>query len=190
MSEPKPTFDVHPNFKSVYDAFASELGRPRGPAMLSDDAYQAEYDRAHIIWINPLRTIYYLPDNNEERKVTPQLDAAWAPPELFDDSKLRPLFATPDDKLPPHGGVAYHWLKEPDRWKWIGWRRWYCRFFDEIFYQEFDSGVILGPFHASPTRDEGQIFTILNNGRWVERQARVNDPDCLQVAGPFPTRTR
>jgi len=189
-SEPKSTFDVHPNFKPVYDAFASELGRPRGPAKLSDDAYQAEYDRAHIIWIKPLLTIYYLPDNNEERKVTSQQDTAWAPPELFDDSKLRPRFATPDDKLPPHGGVAYHWLKEPDRWKWIGWRQWYCRFFDEIFYQEFDSGVMLGPFHASPTRDEGQIITILNNGRWVARQAPVNAPDCVQVAEPFPTRTR
>lgn len=187
---PKATFDIYPAFKPVYDFFSSELGRPRGPAQLSDDTYEAEYDRARVIWIKSLLTIYVLPDDNASRPVIPQPDAAWAPPEFFDDAKLRAMFGTPEDKLPPQGGVAYHWIRDPERWKWIGWRQWYCRFLDEVFYQEFNSGIMIGLLHAAPMRNEGQIIVVLNDGRWFARDAKATAPDCVQIAEPFPTRPR
>src|SRR4030095_1630068 len=110
----KSAFDVHPSFKPLYDSFASELGKPRGPSQLSDDSYQAEYDAAHIIWIKYLLTIYVIP-SDPERRVIRQPDPTWGGPDLFDDEKLKVLFNTPSDKLPPHGGVANHWLRYPDR---------------------------------------------------------------------------
>ena len=186
--QPKPTFDIHPSFADVYKRYAGELGQPLGPAQLSDDTYQAAYERALIVWIKSLLAIYVLPFNNDERKVIRQSDSAFAPAEFFDDGKLRAMFGTPDDKLPPHGGVAYHWNRDPDRWKFIGWREWYCRFFDEVFYQEFQSGIIFGVFHLSPTRDEGQVLVVLNNGRWQSGIAPRKAPDCLQISDPFPTR--
>jgi pimeloyl-ACP methyl ester carboxylesterase len=181
--------EVHPNFKSVYSTFASELGRPRAPAQLSDDAYQAQYEQAHIVWIKPLLAIYVLPLNNEQRKAIRQHDL-WTPNlDLFDDEKLRRIFETPSDKIPPHGGVANHRLKNPQDWEWIGWREWYCRFFNEVFYQEFDGGIMFGAFRAVPSRKEGRVFVVLNNGIWHQRITENGAPECRQIAEPFPPRT-
>src|SRR5258707_1389788 len=129
---PKQSLEVHPSLKPAYDSRASELGNPRAPAQLSDDAYQAEYDRANIVWIKPLLTIYVLPINNRERDVIQQQDVWTRNPDLFDDGKLKRMFKPPQGKDPPHGGIAYLWQKDPEHWKWLGWREWYCRFFDEI----------------------------------------------------------
>jgi hypothetical protein len=187
---PEPV-EVHPSLKPAYDSFASELGNPRAPAQLSDDAYQAEYDRAHIVWIKPLLTIYVLPFNQEQRKAIRQPDVWTRNPDLFDDNKLRrnPLFKPPRDKYPPHGGIANLWQKDPENWKWLGWRLWYCRFFDEIFYQEFDSGIIFGPFRSTRTRTDRQFFVALNNGSWHQRKASSDRaPECRQIPDPFPNR--
>jgi pimeloyl-ACP methyl ester carboxylesterase len=182
-AQPKPMLAVHPLFKSMYDTYSIELGRPRAPAQLSDDAYLAEYDGSMIVWIKPLLTIFYLP-HNVDRKVIRQPDTVWAPPELFDDAHLRRLFNTPGDRYPPHGGVAYHWQKDPERWKWVGWRQWFCRYFDEVFYQEFESGTIFGPFHINPSRPEGQVFVVFNDGARHPRIASPKVPSCKPIADP------
>jgi hypothetical protein len=187
-TQPKQPVEVHPSLKPAYDGFASELGNPRAPAQLSDDAYQAEYDRAHIVWIKPLLTIYVLPFNRE-RKAIRQPDVWTRNPDLFDDSKLRRMFKPPQDKFPPHGGIANLWQKEPEHWKWLGWRLWYCRFFDEIFYQEFDSGIVFGPFRVLPARADTQFLVVLNNGSWHQRSgSSARAPECRQIPDQFPNR--
>ena len=188
-SPPKQSVEVHPSLKPAYDSFAAQLGNPRGPAQLSDDAYQADYERAHIIWIKPLLSIYVLPFNRD-RKALRQPDIWTRNPDLFDDNKLRRMFKTPKDKFPPHGGIANLWLADPEQWKWLGWRQWYCRFFDEIFFQEFDSGIVFGPFRMLPTQPNRELFIVLNNGFWDKREAAPgNGPECRQIPDPFPNRS-
>lgn len=176
---------VYPLFIPIHRA-APRLGSALSSAELSDDTYQAVYEHAHIIWVKPLLTIFVLP-RNPERKVVRQQDSHWTTDQdLFNDDKLKVMFGAPKDKLPPHGGVAYHWRSDPDSWKWIGWREWYCRFFNEIYYQEFENGIVFGIFHISPTRDEGQIFVIFNDGSWFSRMALAKAPKCRAIGEPFP----
>jgi len=188
--QPVQAIEIHPTLKPAYDRFSSQLGKPRALAQLSDDAYQAEYDRAHIVWIKPLLTIYVLPFNQQQRKVIQQPDVWTRNPDLFDDNKLRRMFKTPQGKFPPHGGVANMWLKDPDNWKWLGWRSWYCRFFDEIFYQDFDGGIVFGPFHTLPTQTDSELLAVLNDGSWLKTKGAASPaPECRQIPDPFPNRS-
>jgi hypothetical protein len=127
-SVPSISIDADPQFKQIQET-VPRLGKPRLPAVLADDAYQAVYDNANIIWIKPLLSILLLPTDGR-KQTTWQVDTDWAKDrKLFDDEWLKTQFdAIPNGKYPPHGGVAYNWLKNPDQWKWIGWRIWYCRF--------------------------------------------------------------
>jgi hypothetical protein len=133
-------------------------------------------------------TIYVMPVDSDRHAIL-QPDPNWTTDlDLFDDTKLRAKFGTPEDKYPPHGGVAVHWLRDADHWKWIGWRVWFCRYFDEIYYQEFERGIVMGSFHVSPARDEGQAFVIFNDGTWFSRITPGKVPECRAIAEPFPSR--
>lgn len=177
--------DPDPQFKLIHET-VPQLGKPRLPATLADDAYQAHYDNADVIWIKSMLAILVLPSDGS-RQMTSQVDTDWTKDQrLFDDQWLRSQFpGIPEGKSPPHGGVAYYWLKDPDKWSWIGWRNWYCRYFNQIRYQQFENGVVFGIFHLSPTQSEGQILVVLNDGKWFPRHAGAGTaPNCLADALP------
>jgi len=181
-SLPTGPIEIDPQFKTIYGA-APQLGKPRLPAELADDAYQAVYDGANVIWIKSLYTIYVLPHDHIKEKLKREADTDYAKdPNLFEDEWLKTKFGdVPNDKYPPHGGVAYFWLKDPKNWDWIGWRLWYCRFFNQIRYQYFDNGIALGIFHENPRTNRGNIFVVLDDNSWLVRHAVDTDaPICIQ----------
>jgi hypothetical protein len=176
---PTATIEVDPQFKQIQET-VPQLGKPRLPAVLADDAYQAVYDQANIIWIKSLFSILTLP-TDAARKVTWQEDTNYSKDlKFFNDDWLKTQFAdVPDGKYPPHGGVAYYWLQNPDQWKWVGWRKWYCRFFNQIRYQQFENGTVVGIFHSDPAKDAGQIFIVLNDNSWLTKPAPSVAPSCI-----------
>jgi hypothetical protein len=193
------SIDTDPQFKIIHET-VPQLGKPRLPATLADDAYQARYDNADIIWIKSLLAILVLPKDGS-KQTTWQIDTDLSKEQrLFDDEWLRSQFTgIPEGKYPPHGGVAYYWSRNPDKWNWIGWRIWYCRYFNQIRYQPFENGVVLGIFHLNPplvddgqifnpTRDDGQkfgqIFVVFNDGSWISRLAAGTAPSCIADALP------
>jgi hypothetical protein len=188
---PGPAPDlVHPAFTSIYEV-APEIKRVRGPAHLSNDAYQAEYEGAHVLWIKPLMTIFVLHKNDHKKdqgnKLTRYRKSSWATDsDLFDEEKARTIFRTPADKHPPHGGIANLWRTDPEHWKWVGWLEWQCRFLGKVYYQQFENGIVLGTFRAHPTQDEGQIIAILDDDTWRPLNVSQQVPKCEQVFEQFP----
>jgi hypothetical protein len=184
-SVPITSIDVDPQFKQIQETFPT-LGKPRLPAELALDAYQAVYENANILWVRSLLTIFVLPTDGPSRTTWQVNDTDWSKdPKLFDDNWLRSQFTEiPADRYPPHGGVAYYWLQNPAQWKVIGWRKWYCRFYSQIRYQQFENGTVFGNFHLNPDEDAGQIFVLFKDGSWFSRLALSPAPSCL--ADPLP----
>jgi hypothetical protein len=161
-----PTATVYPPFRPIYETRAAQLGKPLRNAERSGNVYQSAFDRAMIVWVQPLRTIFALP-YNPETKVQVYLDADWSYDlKLFDEKYLKSVFKVPLGKLPPNGGVARAWLSQPSSWEWIGWRTWQCTMLDYVMYQEFENGKIMGAMRASPSTNDGQIYAVLNDGTW------------------------
>jgi len=133
-----------------------------------------------VIWIKPLRIILALP-YNKERNVLVQLDADWGfDPKLFDDNYLRSRFNPPSDRQPPAGGVARHWLNEPERWKWMGWINWQCNLGPgAVAYQQFQNGKIIGSLRSDIKGNDGQLYAILNDGKWNLLEALNKAKSCI-----------
>jgi len=175
---------IHPDFKTIYE-IAPELGSPLWPPTLVDDAYQAVYENADVIWIKPLLRIFVLP-HNPDIELTRISESSWATdPALFDDDKARAIFHPPDGKFPPHGGIADRWKKDPKQWQWLGWREWHCRFANQIYYQHFEHGTVFGIFRLHPTQNEGQIIMIGNDDTWKPKHVTGNVPACGPVGPQF-----
>jgi hypothetical protein len=187
LNSPEISSLLHPQFKPISD-IAPELKRPRGPAQQSDDSYEAVYDHAHVLWIKPLLTIFVLP-KVPAHKVVRYQETSWATDsDLFDEEKARIIFQTPADKHPPHGGIANLWRADPERWKWLGWLNWHCRFTGKIYYQQFDGGTVIGVFRLHPAQDDGAIFAVLDDGTWRVAHALSQAPQCETLGQQFPTR--
>jgi hypothetical protein len=179
-SGPTPTVETDPQFKQIQETVV-QLGKPRLPAALADDAYQAFYDQAHIVWVKSLYTILILP-TVPTRKVIWQEDTNYAKEKnYFDDNWLKTQFpGVPADRDPPHGGVAYYWLQNPGQWEWIGWRRWYCRYFHQIRYQQFENGTVFGIYRSDENNDAGHIFVVMSDNSWLMKPVRTAAPKCIK----------
>jgi hypothetical protein len=178
---------IYPDFKTIYE-MAPDLGSPLWPPTLVDDAYQAVYENAHVIWIKPLLRIFVLPLDSQ-KKLKRVSESHWATdPDLFDEKKARAIFNTPDSKLPPHGGIADRWRKDPEQWKWLGWIEWHCRFDRQIYYQHFQRGLVLGIFRLHPIADEGEIILIRDDDTWTTQNVQGKVPPCGKVGPQFRRR--
>ncbi len=178
-----PEIAVDDYFKPVL-ALAPQLGKPIAPAAPTRYGYQAAYERAWVIWVG--REFYVLP-TDRDRKWFDQPDPEWsADPRFYDDEKGRALFHTPKDKFPPYGGVANHWLIDPAKWSWIGWRKWHCSIDpDQIRSQQFENGIVFGIYRSSPLADDGQMFAVFNDGTWRPLEASVSAPKCQPLKTDF-----
>jgi hypothetical protein len=173
-------------FKEIHNDIVDVIGNPIRDAVLADDAYQAVYERASVIWI-PL-TIFVLPRDQTQpnNSVIRHREGFYEVDQrFFNDEELKKMFNPPDGKLPPHGGLAALWQSNPEKWKWIGWRGWHCRFFDKVYVQEFESGTVIGPLLVRPDRREGQVFIIPSSGRWSSLRTPTEASDCGTVGDQF-----
>src|SRR5262249_22337649 len=100
---------------------------------------------------------------------------------FFNDDEARKIFKTPEDKFPPHGGLASLWESDPEKWKWVGWRVWHCGFSNKVYVQEYENGTAIGPLLIRPDEHAGQVFIIPNSGRWASRMMRSDAPECESV---------
>jgi hypothetical protein len=177
------------SFKPIYD-LTPDLRIVRAPARLSSDAYQAKYEHAHVVWIRELQTIFVLPDDPAKKMIRYQETSYATDQDLFDEARARQIFKTPNDKKPPHGGIANLWRKDPDKWSWMGWREWHCRFFDQVSFQQFDGGMAVGILRLTPDQDQGQLLALLDNGTFRSASTDPSDqvPKCGEVGPQFPQR--
>jgi hypothetical protein len=63
---PTTAIEADPQFKQIQET-VGQLGTPRLPAVLADDAYQAVYENAKIIWIKSLLSILVLPNEGGKK---------------------------------------------------------------------------------------------------------------------------
>jgi hypothetical protein len=177
-------------FKEIHHDIVEVIGNPIRNGVLADDAYQAVYEHASVIWIKNLLTIFVLPRDQNQTKpnssVTRHREGSFVVDErFFNDEELKKIFHPPEGKFPPHGGLAALWDSNPD-WQWIGWRGWHCRFFNQVYLQEFENGTAIGPLRVHPNQQLGQVFIIPNNGRWLSLATKTEAPECGTVGDPFP----
>jgi hypothetical protein len=179
------TASIARDFSAAHESFPN-LGNALGSIKISPNSYQAKHDRATVIWLKPLLTIYAL---SADGIFLLEQDDDWdGAAKYYDEKLLAERFKMPIGKA-PFGGVAKHWESKPDNWSWIGPRQWHCSFSkNEIYYQVFEKGLILGVFRLSPgnfggSNQEGQIFILLaessqNRGSWRSRHSISPAPPC------------
>jgi hypothetical protein len=180
---------IDPAFRDIRYAIVQAIGDPAQKAVLVDDAYQAVYEHAHVIWIRNLLTIFMLPTDQTRpnREAIRYQEAHFTTDQrLHNEDELKKLFPPPEGKFPPHGGLASLWLSDPGNWRWIGWRIWHCRFFNKVHLQEFEKGTAIGPLLVQPNQRFGQIAIIPTGGPWVSRMTPVQAPECGDVGAQFP----
>jgi hypothetical protein len=57
------------------------------------------------------------------------------------------------------------WKEDPSKWEWLGGLKWHCGLKnDEVYYQHFSDGILVGPFRESLKQDNATAFAILNDG--------------------------
>jgi hypothetical protein len=171
---PLPSITKHfthgdrPTIESEFDrARVPMLGNPTGMIEVTNGMYQASHERAMVISLLPIQTVYVLPkDTNRPAMVfhyaTIDDDKKW-----WDDKFLREKFKVPQNKKPPEYTVAELWDQKPDQWKWIGWREWSCPFtLEKFYYQKFENGIIFGILPTSESLGSSQTIAVVDGGKW------------------------
>jgi hypothetical protein len=154
------------------------LGKELGPIKLSLDTYIAIHDRAIVVWLQDLFTIFILSSDIGQQKVT-RYHGSDRPidPKWYDEARLRAEFKPPRGKYPPFGGIAKDW----DKWKWIGWRQWHCTLKPDLtFYREFENGVVVGTLPDDVAHNDGRLFIIFKDDSYQQRYAAAKAPFCAQ----------
>ena len=157
------------------------LGRALQPIEVTTDVYLAAHERAMVISLLPTLDVFVLPADHG-RKAIRQHAANWLDDrKWFDDAYLRTLFHPPKDKKPPEYRVAELWAKNPEQWRWIGWREWSCPFYkDKFYYQIFENGIIIGVLPTSENLGSSQTFIVANSGEWSSSISSVEAPACSE----------
>jgi hypothetical protein len=178
---------VHPVFEDAYKAFTTKLGSPAQPAQpaaldqteFNRSALMISHDRAIVLWIRRQLTLYRLNTTGKWEPRPHSAEVSETDKKWWDNDWLRQQFATPADRLPPFGGIAYEWLNDPPDWKGIGWVQWSCGLDGtRVFEQSFVGGLILGPFPARRDLNEAQIIVLFSDGTWAGRRVAGSAP-CL-----------
>jgi hypothetical protein len=173
-------------FREIRHDIVDVIGNPIRGAILASDAYQAVYQHAFVIWIRNLLTIFVLPRDQTQpnNPVIRHREGYFESDQrFFNDEELKKMFPTccPEGKSPPHGGLAALWHSDPEKWQWIGWRGWHCRFINKVYLQVFENGTVIGPLRVYPDQPGGQVFIIPNSGRWLSLETPTEASECGTV---------
>ena len=172
------TPSVYPPFQSAYNAHKG-LGEPIAKETQLPQSYIAEYMHATAIWAYDRRLFILdsVPNSGDSTRTNTSRWTEYINPKPDPDPENDPFYiedcsrilfskpATPGGSHPPHGGVAALWTKKPTEWKeWqgrMGWRDWHCDYLGDVYIQEFQGGLIIGPFSKEKTSQSvGQVFVL------------------------------
>jgi hypothetical protein len=165
-------------------AQTERLGAPIAGRIAHSGFSLSEHENAAILWSGTENVMVFLPSDDRPAITVPDLypegDQAY-----FDDRIMRERTATPENKLPPLGGVGRLWEKEKQSWQWIGYRKRYVIFGRaQVFTQRFTEGRVMGPLPAPHTDTSSRFYVIRNDGSYVPFTSdRVPPPKCERVHG-------
>jgi hypothetical protein len=164
-------------FATIYEIYKAPLGKPQGQAVKDSSVYYAVHEQAIVVWFKTLSRFYVLDQRNP--KWTRQNDPTWeTDPKWSNDKWLRKRFHPPENLGPPYSGVAKFWDRDKKNWSWIGWRKWHCFYISgDVYYQEFERGIIMGGFLLNPNQKEEAVeFVLTDDGQWSSRQSPTLKP--------------
>lgn len=149
-----------PLFSRVYGFLEPELGAPISPPRRLVNVYQGFHETGIMIWIFDLNTFYILKssDNSWVEIVGPPYpdDSCYYLQDCVDD-KAR----APDGLHAPIGGGYEVWEQFRDD---IGWQLGHCVFKEEVTYERFENGFMIGPLQASPKNKTAVAIAVIDGG--------------------------
>ena len=169
-------------FAAIYEIYKAPLGKPQGQTVKDSSVYYAVHEQAIVVWFKTLAAFYVLDRRNP--KWTKYNDPDWETDRKWNDDRwLRERFHPPKNLGPPYSGVAKFWDRDQKSWSWIGWRKWHCSYSRDVYYQEFEHGIIMGGFLLSPSpihKEEAVVFILAGDAQWSSRQsATMKPPICI-----------
>ena len=168
-------YQTDTKFQAASDAVPN-LGSPvgaSGPSIV----YQEAHEHALVVWVASLGTHFVLwPDQT----VTRQLDTDWVASGWSDDKATQERLKLVPSCLPPRGGAARDWSNDPDKWKDMGCRTWYCGTVADA--QEFKGGIVFGPVAYEPSNSEmppehSRIIVIFGD-KWSSKPSAFKAAKC------------
>jgi hypothetical protein len=182
---PPPTSPtIKHDFNALYDAQSGELGNKIKPISEGSIAYQAWHEHAIVIWIKHPRSIICVVPKDADSGHTSFCEYDPIPAEPIyntDSEKFRAMFPDlPEKKLPPFGSIAKHWLRDREKWRWVGYVDQECILAGPSYYWELSNGWIIGVFRLGRESSDGEIFSITNGGK-SSVQRTVNASDSFPV---------
>ncbi len=166
-------------FKVIYADYAKRLGKKKSSIRPIDNSRYI-HEHAVVLWmgerstddIDKLRRYVYVLWNSGKFE---RREYVRNPPSLCSnlhyDQKLEqmPEFKNrPPGLEPPYGGIAQLWIENPEQWKPIGYREpWLC-FGSSVYYQQFENGIVVGPFTWQEREPQGVYFLLFDNGSMDE----------------------
>ncbi len=180
VSSVKP--DVISGFQALLSDQAENLGSPTGAIIQGQGSYEAWHEHAVVVWIAEPRAILCVISkvpSDGRSFCEDEIDRDYPSMYQGNSKKFRSMFEKiPDNMLPPSGGAANHWLRNPQKWSWIGFVEHECVLTHPAYYWRTHAGQIVGPFRISYNSKDGELFAVSDAGK-VSTINSVQVPDCL-----------
>jgi hypothetical protein len=179
-------FDVDQSFASAFGTYKEQLGATTSAANNAHDAngrtrgYQGEYNNGIIIWLDHIYKIYVMPYNDRVNsnkwfsQNTSGIDETWCN-EDYVRRQIRGL------RRPPICNVARHWASDPKKWSPLGENRWDCYLSENLKFQHFKNGMILGVFRRTELDDAGVVFVLFDDGTWAFHPSDATASKCIRT---------
>jgi hypothetical protein len=173
-----PRFNNMLSFAQAAKVFDRLLGEPLSGPVRVDHAFDSFVGNARILWtLTPTRTFFVVDPIAQEWISLPDLDSSREEC-LYDQKCVDEREHAPDGFHVPIGGMLQVWkdyrAKYGSRWPW---ESGHCGYFNTIYSQEFERGLLVGPVRTSKTDGLAQIIAFLHEDG--KRTYRVFGPDNL-----------
>jgi hypothetical protein len=166
--------NLNNDFVALFKEQEEHLGKEIQPIIQGSVAYQAWHEHAVVVWIYyPQSLICVLPRGGSVHRAFCEDDSGMGNNPLYgtNSPRFRAIFpGIPDDKLPPLGGVAKHWLEHPDKWKWIGFVEQECQLDGPSYYWRLSNGRTIGVVRLQFDNDAGQLVSFGDDGSYSSRR--------------------
>jgi hypothetical protein len=169
---------VSSSFVDIYNLHPS-LGSPLVKAKNGESLYFAAYEHCIVIFLYSATIHYVFPrDPNRPVIISKIIDLdKVSDPKYYNDNWLSEHFKAPNGKRPPIGGIAYEMERNPENWKWIGWREWQLRS-SRGRVQYFQNGLIIGPIpYSTDLKSWRNIVVTYGTNAWDQLNTLESLPD-------------